>query len=255
MIESVTDIIVARARRQDGLKTMVVWSAAAHAVLIAALALTPASRYDAEPRTVMTISLSGPPGPPTGGLTSAGGRAVQQVAPPEPRRAITPPAPTPSPVTLPAPRPRAQPASRPQQAPREATARTPSTGDEVRQGSTRAETGARGQGFGLSAGGGGFGGVTLDVANFCCPEYLELMVTAIRRNWVQNQGIVGTTTMKFTIDRNGSIRDVQVERSSGFPPLDIAAQRALLVTGQLPPLPSAYPNPTLTVHMIFEYSG
>jgi TonB family protein len=253
VIESVTDIIATRARRQDGLKAMVVWSAAGHAVLIAVLAVTPGPRYESEPRTVMTISLGGPPGPPTGGRTPAGGRVVQEAAPPKPQRALTSPAPPP--VTVPAPRPRTQSPPRPQQAPREAAARAPSIGDEVRAGSTRAETGARGQGFGLSAGGGGFGGVTLDVANFCCPEYLELMVTAIRRNWVQNQGIVGTTTLKFTIHRDGSIRDVQVERSSGFPPLDLAAQRALLVTRQLPPLPSAYPNSTLTVHMIFEYSG
>ena len=54
--------------------------------------------------------------------------------------------------------------------------------------------GARGQGFGLSAGGGSSAsGVQLDVANFCCPEYIEQMVTLIQRNWQQNQGVRGTT--------------------------------------------------------------
>ena len=39
-------------------------------------------------------------------------------------------------------------------------------------GSAVAETGARGQGFGLSTGGGAGSGSTLDVADFCCPDYL-----------------------------------------------------------------------------------
>ena len=46
-------------------------------------------------------------------------------------------------------------------------------GFETQPGTAKVETGAKGQGFGLSSGGGGGdGGVKLDVANFCCPEYL-----------------------------------------------------------------------------------
>ena len=59
--------------------------------------------------------------------------------------------------------------------------------------------------------------------------------------------------MKFTITRGGAIEQVQVERPSGFVALDLAAQRALLLT-RLPELPAQFPNPTLTVHMRFEYS-
>jgi outer membrane biosynthesis protein TonB len=44
-----------------------------------------------------------------------------------------------------------------------------------------------------------------------------------------------------------------VERSSGSTVLDLEAQRAILLTKQLPPLPSAFPNPTLTVHFTFQY--
>ena len=36
---------------------------------------------------------------------------------------------------------------------------------------------------GLAQGGGGAGGVRLDVQNFCCPEYLALMVQKIKQNW------------------------------------------------------------------------
>jgi hypothetical protein len=31
------------------------------------------------------------------------------------------------------------------------------------------------------------------------------------------------------------------------------AQRAMLVTRQLPPLPAAFDRPSLTVHLFFEY--
>jgi TonB family protein len=78
------------------------------------------------------------------------------------------------------------------------------------------------------------------------------MTQLIQRNWVPNQGLTGATLMKFSIDRNGTISSVQIERPSGFVALDLAAQRALLLT-RLPELPFAYPNSTLTVHMRFEY--
>jgi TonB family protein len=138
----------------------------------------------------------------------------------------------------------------PREAPKEATARTPSTG-QPQEGSTRVDTGARGQGFGLTSGGGG-SGVTVDTANFCCPEYLSQMITLIQRNWQSNQGVAGKVVMKFTITRAGTIESVQVEQPSGFVAHELAAQRALLLT-RLPELPIQYPNSTLGVHMIFEY--
>ena len=114
------------------------------------------------------------------------------------------------------------------------------------------DTGARGQGFGLTSGGGGGSGVTVDTANFCCPEYLSQMITLIQRNWQSNQGVAGKVVMKFTITRAGTIESVQVEQPSGFVAHELAAQRALLLT-RLPELPIQYPNSTLGVHMIFEY--
>jgi TonB family protein len=232
---------------------MVAWSVAAHVVLVAALRLTSGLREapDEGPRTVMTISLGGAPGPRAGGLTTTGGRTVQAPRPVEPaRRAETPPAPKAPEMALPTARP-ARP-TRPQVAPPDAVGRTPSTGAEPQEGSTPVDTGARGQGFGLSTGGGG-SNVQLDVANFCCPEYLEQMVTLIQRNWDSKHGVSGTTTMRFTITRGGTIERVEVLRPSGFFALDGAAQRALLQT-RLPELPYQFPNPTLTVRMIFEYS-
>ena len=108
-------------------------------------------------------------------------------------------------------------------------------------------------GFGLSTGGGPGAGSTLDVANFCCPEYVALMVERIRSAWVQQAEVGGTVVVKFTIERDGRITNPFVERSSGYTTLDINAERAVRVTRQLPPLPAAFPNPTLTVGLTFDY--
>jgi TonB family protein len=94
--------------------------------------------------------------------------------------------------------------------------------------------------------------VQLEVSDFCCPEWLQQMVTLIRQNWMSNQGVAGTTVMRFTVTRNGSIQAVQVFQPSGFVALDLAAQQALLRT-RLPELPPGYPNPSLTMRVAFEY--
>ena len=249
----VTDIIVARAQQPEALKTMVVWSVTAHVILIGVLLFAPTGRVSEAPRTVMTISLGGAPGVDAGGMTQAGGRAVQEVKPPEPvRRNESAPAPTRPAMTLPDPKARVRPSPKPEQAPKESTARTPAFGAEIQEGSTRANTGAKGQGFGLSTGGNAGDAMALDVGDFCCPEYLQLMKSAITSNWDQRQGIVASTVMKFTIQRDGTLQGVLVEKGSGFAALDNAAQRALLLT-KLTPLPQAFPNPTLTVHLRFDY--
>ena len=63
---SVTDIILSRAQTSERLNGMIVWSVAAHIALFAFMIFMPASwrgAVDEGPRTVMTISLGGAPGP------------------------------------------------------------------------------------------------------------------------------------------------------------------------------------------------
>jgi len=255
MIEKVTEIIVARSRESEGLKTMIVWSVAAHIALAAVAVFVGGPRLEA-PRQVMTISLSGAPGPKTGGQTQIGGQAVQAPAPPqEPVKPVPPPPAPKEAMSLPDPKVRPRPQPKPRQAPPEATAKNVSTDEVPREGTTKVDTRVRGQGFGLSSAGSNSPGssVTLDVSDFCCNEYIEQMVTMIRRSWDQNQGVVGSTTMKFTILRNGTIQSPQVERSSGFAALDNSSMRALQLA-RLAPLPAAFENPTLTVHLRFDYT-
>lgn len=251
MNEATTDVIVARSRDADRLSTMVLWSIAAHVVVTALVVLVPHPEIDQTPKAVMTINIGGAPGPRTG-ITQMAARPVQAPEP-EQKRAETAPAPKAPAMTLPAPK------SKPQtvkNAPREAASKTPTTGPELTEGTARASERKRGQGFaGLSGGGGGdSSGVTLDVADFCCPEYIIGMKEAIVRNWNHKKGRVGVTMMMFTIRKDGRIEGIRVEKPSGFPALDDEAARALSVA-RLDPLPGRYPNPTLTVHLLFEYTN
>jgi protein TonB len=258
MSETASDVIAARSREPAGLSRLIGVSVAVHAAVLVLVAIAPAPRFDDEPETVMTISLGGAPGPRAGGMTPMGGRTVQAPAPLETARprAEMPPAPSAPKMTLPTERPRPRPAQpRPERAPREASGRTPSTGTQPQEGSARADTGARGQGFGLTTGGGaGAGGVQLDVANFCCPEYVETVVQRIQQNWDWKQNLAGQVVVKFTIGRDGALSQVQVTRPSGLVALDTAAYRAVLLTQRVPALPPQFSNPTLTVHLTFDYS-
>lgn len=249
MVENVTDIIVARGREPEGIKTMLVWSIAGH-IGLATMALLWNGPTDAPPREVMTISLGGAPGPDTGGKTQIGGEAVQAPAPPEqPKPVEAPPAAKPPVMSLPTERSRPRTQPKPTQAPPEATATTPNTGAVPREGKTRVR--GEGLGTGLSSSGGAGGAIQLDVTNFCCQEYLDRMVATIRQNWDQSPSIVGSTTMRFVIARDGTIRSPQVLKSSGFVVLDNAAMRALQLS-RLPPLPEQFDNPTLGVQLQFD---
>jgi len=240
---------------------MVAVSIAAHVLLGATVLLTPGGLFGARsaaPRTVMTISLGGDFGADSGGMSKIGGRAVQVQTPPEEapkREPVRPPAAKAPEMVLPkkdvvvsktTPRPSVT------QAPDDARGRTPSKGAQTSKGSTSVDTGKRGMGFGLSTGGQGFG-LTLDVGDFCCPDYLQTMIQRIRSVWAQNQGVTAQCTIKFTILRDGKITDTIVEKSSGDAALDLAARRAVAVT-QLPPLPDAFTNSTLTMHLTFQYT-
>jgi protein TonB len=258
----VTDVLRDRAQPPQGLQRMVMLSLAVHVVLFVAILVSPGSligRRVEESRSVMTISLSGAgEGPRNGGFTAAAAQPVQVQTPPDPgkREPARPPAARTPEMVMPtnAAKPSKTPPVVVKSAPDDAKGRTPTRGAETSKGQATAFTAVRGQGFGgLSTGGGAGSGSTLDVSDFCCPDYLATMIDRIRSAWQQNQGTTGDCTIKFMIQRNGEITQATVEKSSGSSILDIAALRAVLGTKTLNPLPSAYTNPTLGVHLTFEY--
>ena len=99
----------------------------------------------------MTITIGGAPGPRTG-MTQMGAPQCRRRSRTV-KKAETAPAPVKPEMTLPDPK--LKPRQQPKNAPKEAAAKTLSTGAEPQEGTAKAETRVRGQGFGLSSGGGG----------------------------------------------------------------------------------------------------
>jgi TonB family protein len=265
MHEAVSDVLLDRAREADGISRMVLVSLFAHGILIAALVVMPASwrspstSADVTPMMI-TLSNAGT-GPDTGGLTPISGRPVQVEAPAETKPApVAPPAPkvpemvAPEPAAKPAPK---TPPKRVDKPVDKSAARKPTSGPEVKAGDARVDTGGAPSQFGgltrPSGGGVASGSPFTDYADFCCPAYLNQMADLIKRSWNQNQGASGQVQVKFTIRRDGTIENVQIEKPSNISLLDLESQRAILKTRALPPLPREFTENTLTVHLIFEY--
>ena len=262
MREAASQVLVERGSEPAGLKKTLLISILVHLLILVLLALNPTGWLGAaavEPNeVVMSIRLGGPEGPGQGGLTPIAGRPIQEVVPlPEARRPqwIQPPTPTPPKMIIPTEeaRRRPDPATDIETAPDEARGRKLTSGSELRDGTAMADTGSQGIGLGLSTGGLGGDGGEISVGDFCCPEYLATMIELLRRRWDAKQQVPGYVVIRFTISRNGAIENVGVQRGSGYVTLDLSAQRAVLLTRQLPPLPSAFTDDSLTVRLTFEY--
>lgn len=257
-MDAVSEVLIERAPKVDGLNSMLGASALAHVAVVAAFVFLPAWWFGAQnkpPETIMEISLGGPVGPDKAGLSALSSRAIQQEAPVEPKKAIEPvrpPSAKPPEMVEPtkAP-PRKNPLTPTKVEAKDPKSTKPTVGKEIQKGNAIAETGAKGLGFGLSSGGGA-GGAYLDVKDFCCPEYLSIVFSTIKANWSGKQGAAGTTLMRFVIQKDGRIGDISVEKSSGVTTLDFQAQRALMLT-KAPPLPPAFPDAALVVHLYFDY--
>ncbi|MEZ5290120.1 MAG: TonB family protein [Vicinamibacterales bacterium] len=258
-MDAVSQVLAAR-HDLDEAPPMLGASLAAHLVLATAVFLIPAAwmgLQTAREEPVMTVSLAGPSGPAAGGRQAESAQAVQSVAPPAPRREpVAPPtAKTPEMVEPTKAPPRKTPVPPVKQAPADAPTRvTPSKGAEVQQGDALANTGSTSRvPFGGTASGSGGTGARFDVGDFCCPQYLATMQDRILRNWESKQQTLGTTILSFTVQRDGRLTDIAVERSSGNATLDFIATRALRLTQRIPPLPPEYTNQSLAVRLTFEY--
>ena len=260
MREAVSDILEERAQLNGDMSRMVVVSFGLHALLVASLFFAPKfwSISVEREESVMMMEFGGAEGPDSGGMNTISNRTVQREAAPEEKPNLTPPATKPPEMVLPEPKaakPIPKTPVKPIEKPKEpSSARKESSGEKVAFGAGKVETpGAPTVPFGgLATGGGGFGGARTTVTNFCCPSYLQNVVSIIKRNWTERQGITGQNTVKFVIDRNGQISGVAMDQTAGHL-LDMASMRAIANTRQVPPLPREFTGNTLTVLLDFEY--
>ncbi len=93
---------------------------------------------------------------------------------------------------------------------------------------------------------------------FDCASYCGVLEGKLEGQWtppsVSAQGPV-QAVVGFTINRDGSVDNVSLEKSSGNFYFDQAALRAVLLAAPLPPLPRTWANPTLRVHAPFTWQG
>ena len=128
-----------------------------------------------------------------------------------------------------------------------------------------ASLGAGQNGIELGGGGGekGFaesGPVSFETQWYDWGDYAQSMVSKIRVNWYNNMpqliqtGMKGVVTIRFTIQRDGRITDIETLSSSAVPPYDNAAKKAIELSSALNPLPKDFPNATERVTCMFFYN-
>ena len=134
-------------------------------------------------------------------------------------------------------------------------------GTDRREDAGTSGTEGRGKtGVGIGIGGPGEGGSgTGTGVPFPYPWYVDNVKTKIELAWRKpflNQSTPQEylTTVYFVIERNGQVRAVRTEGSSGIIPLDRSCESAILGAAPFPPLPSQWTQPDLAFRLTFRYT-
>ncbi len=93
-----------------------------------------------------------------------------------------------------------------------------------------------------------------DAANFPYPWYITQVRESLWNAWTEKMPSGGSLrcTVRFTITRNGSVRGVAVEKSSGNRLFDYAAETSVQGSAPFAPLPDDFYDDKLTVHVEFK---
>ena len=96
--------------------------------------------------------------------------------------------------------------------------------------------------------------LTTDSANFPYPWYITQVREALWTAWTEKMPSGGSLrcTVRFTINRNGSIKSVSVEKTSGNRLFDNAAESSVHSAAPFAALPDDFYEDRLTVHVEFK---
>ncbi len=88
--------------------------------------------------------------------------------------------------------------------------------------------------------------------------YVASMRMRISGNWLLAPISASITSaprvyMTYVIERDGTIKDVEITQGSGVPEVDRSALRAILASSPLPPLPSDYSGNSVNVQFYFDF--
>lgn len=233
MDDPVADILHQRAAMDSSAAAAVIASLLAHAGL-SALAIAAAWHHTAvQAPEVMTIRFAKVPA------------AVAPVEESRPRRSTPPAAPAPAPVAPP------KKIVKPVVASPFGKSNKKETAAPAPAPAPAAPPGATSTAPQIAIGSAGVTG--LEGGEFPYTVYIDRMKTLIGTRWLRPAVANGATaTVYFVIDRDGTLRDVKLETSSGSTAFDLGAQRAVLESSPLPPLPFGYSGTYLGVHLTFR---
>lgn len=124
----------------------------------------------------------------------------------------------------------------------------PSVLDETAKENSAASTGPNGEGEFEG------GNIQTDFATFPYPWYITQVRNSLWSQWEKRRpaGVVRGAMVTFAIARDGKIRNLEVQKSSGDDSFDFAATSAVINAGPFPPLPMLYEKDELTVTVEFK---
>ncbi|HEX3179203.1 MAG TPA: TonB family protein [Methylomirabilota bacterium] len=101
----------------------------------------------------------------------------------------------------------------------------------------------------------GAGAMTLNATDFPYAWYLSRVQAKVTERW-SGKALPGQQPVAvFEINRDGQVGRLSIEKSSGNSYYDQAALRAIAEANPFPPLPAEYTEPTLRVHLGFNFSA
>ncbi len=98
------------------------------------------------------------------------------------------------------------------------------------------------------------GNITTDFANFPYPWYITQVRNSLWVEWEKRRpaGNILSAMVSFAIARDGKIKNLRTERSSGNDSFDFAATSAVINAGPFAPLPMYYEKDELTITVEFK---
>ena len=86
--------------------------------------------------------------------------------------------------------------------------------------------------------------------------YADRIIQLVSEKWQTNglgaQRAAPAVIVTFDIQRDGSVRNVQIAQRSGIGTLDVSAQRAVIDAAPFPPLPPGYDKNEASVELRFQ---
>lgn len=95
----------------------------------------------------------------------------------------------------------------------------------------------------------------VDDADMEWQAYYRNVYTQVSRGWSRGSVVAGVTRVRFYIQKDGAIVQVQVVKSSGRSFLDSRSKRAVKRVSGLPPLPQGFQGDRLIINIDFDYTN